>query len=329
MSTPTTIPVIDVEPLLVDAQKAGAKQTALEIDRACRDQGFFYIRGHGVSTELIHRLDRLSREFFAQDLSKKRSIRMALAGQAWRGYFGVGDELTAGQPDQKEGIYFGQECGPNHPRVRTNTPLHGANLFPAIAGFRETILEYMDALTDLGQAVMRGIALGLDLDPDFFQQDWTREPTVLFRIFHYPSLADDARSWSVGEHTDYGLLTLLLQDSNGGLQVKTREGEWLHAPPIENTLVCNLGDMLERITGGHYRSTPHRVRNQSECGRLSFPLFFDPGWDAEIRPILPIADGVPPDRWDGADLQNLSGAYGEYLLKKVAKVFPDQADFGS
>lgn len=130
--------------------------------------------------------------------------------------------------------------------------------------------------------------------------------------------------WGVAEHTDYGLLTMLRQDAAGGLEVRGRTG-WIDAPPIPNTFVCNLGDMLERMTSGRYRSTPHRVRNTSGTDRMSFPFFFDPGWDALVLPV-PAIGGEPVDaapRWDGADLLELEGTYGDYLLSKVGKVFPD------
>jgi isopenicillin N synthase-like dioxygenase len=127
----------------------------------------------------------------------------------------------------------------------------------------------------------------------------------------------------VGEHTDYGLLTLLAQDDVGGLQVKTPQG-WNEAPPIDGALVCNIGDMLDRMTGGTYRSTPHRARNVSGRGRLSFPFFFDPGWNAEILP-LPTARDDSAERWDRANVHAFSGTYGDYLLGKVSKVFPELA----
>ena len=124
----------------------------------------------------------------------------------------------------------------------------------------------------------------------------------------------------MGEHTDYGLLTLLAQDGVAGLQVKSKSGG-LEAPPIDGALVCNLGDMLDRLTAGHYRSTPHRVRNQSGKERLSFPFFFDPDWDAQIEPLPNRSiDAVP--RWDENDLHAWQGTYGDYLLGKVSKVFP-------
>ena len=128
----------------------------------------------------------------------------------------------------------------------------------------------------------------------------------------------------VGEHTDYGLLIILKQDDSGGLEVKSGSG-WIAAPPIADSFMCNIGDMLDRITGGRYRSTPHRVRSSAQRGRLSFPFFFDPNFNAEMQPIE--WDGVVRDdkheRWDRQSVHELSGTYGEYLLGKVSKVFPE------
>ncbi len=130
----------------------------------------------------------------------------------------------------------------------------------------------------------------------------------------------------MGEHTDYGVLTILKQDDCGGLQVKTGSG-WIEAPPLADSFVCNIGDMLDRLTGGVYRSTPHRVRNVSGKSRISFPFFFDPGWNAEIVP-LPAHAGASDDsneRWDQANVHTFTGTYGDYLMSKVSKVFPDLA----
>lgn len=320
------IPVIDIASLL--DSRADHADVASRIDAACRVDGFFYVVGHGVSSELIARLERLSREFFARDEAFKMCVAMRHAGRAWRGYFPTGVERTSARPDLKEGLYFGVELTDDHPMVLAGTPLHGRNLFPEIAGFRATVLEYIDALTTLGAALMSGVALALGLPATYFSAGCTNEPLVLFRIFHYPTPATefaDAGLWGVGEHTDYGLLTILHQDDVGGLQVRTRE-QWIDAPPVANSFVCNIGDMLELMTGGLYRSTPHRVRACTTTGRLSFPFFYDPGFHAELVPIRGIAHPVREageSRWDGADLRRLRGTYGEYLLRKVSLAFPE------
>jgi len=250
---------------------------------------------------------------------------MPKGGRAWRGWFPLGGELTSGQPDMKEGLYFGEELPPGDAR-----PLHGPNQFPAEpAGLRDAVLSYIDAVTDLGHLVLRVMAVGLGLDEQWFEHNLTGEPTVLFRIFRYPPLPDADARWSVGEHTDYGLVTLLGQDDSGGLEVRGPDG-WVAAPPIPDSFVVNLGDMLERMTAGRYRSTPHRVRNSHTADRLSFPLFLDPGWDAEVLPVpgmeAPEPGAGADDRWDRTSVHDWSGTYGDYLLAKVSKVFPTLRD---
>jgi isopenicillin N synthase-like dioxygenase len=329
------VPVIDVAPLLDDGRRDGVDAVATAIDGACRDHGFFTIVGHGVEPSLLRALDAQARSFFALDPDEKAQIAMARGGRAWRGWFPVGGELTSGTPDRKEGLYFGAELPPDDPRVRAGLPLHGPNLFPVRpAGLRETVLACLDGMTALGHRLMRGIALGLGLDAGWFDRELTRDPTILFRIFHYPPVpageaSDGGSGWGVGEHTDYGLLTILIQDESGGLELRTRDG-WIAVPADPDTLVCNLGDMLDRMTGGRYRSTPHRVHSPVAGSRISCPFFFDPGWDARVRPILPPAVSTEADaaeRWDGASVhEEFPGTYGDYLVAKVSQVFPALRD---
>jgi isopenicillin N synthase-like dioxygenase len=318
------IPIIDVGDLVSDHPSPGA--VAEQIGAACRESGFFYVVGHCVDEALQDSVRDLSREFFAQDLGTKLQIRMSLGGRAWRGYFRVGDELTSGMPDQKEGLYFGSELPADDPRVAAGTPLHGPNLFPAgPEGLRSAVLDYMAALTRLGHRLMAGLALSLGLEESYFADHGTDEPLTLFRIFNYPPPAN-SEQWGVGEHTDYGMLTILLQDDAGGLEVKSR-AQWVEAPPVPGSFVCNIGDMLDRMTRGLYRSTPHRVRNPAPRDRLSFPFFFDPNFFAPVRPIkLPGQELWADDRderWDRASVHAFQGTYGDYLLSKVGKVFPE------
>jgi len=322
MASPS-LPVIDIAPLLRGERDRIVVAEAM--GEACSETGFFYIAGHGVDEGLQRGLERASRRFFACEHEHKMLISMARGGGAWRGYFPVGGELTSGKADLKEGVYFGEELGPGDPRVRDGWPLHGANLFPDdIPELRAMVLSYMQSMTRLGHALMRGLSRSLGLDEKYFAEHYTGRPFLLFRIFHYPPAPFD-EGWGVGEHTDYGVLTILKQDDCGGLEVKSPSG-WIAAPPIPGTFVCNIGDMLERLTAGLYRSTPHRVCNRSGKGRLSFPFFFDPAFDAPVR-SLPTAGRSPAreaagSRWDGASVHDFQGNYGDYLVSKVKKVFP-------
>ena len=326
--------VIDVSPLVgarPGTHDAGddERRVGAEIDRACRDVGFFLVSGHGVDLGRLAALDASARAFFALPDEVKAEIAMSRGGRAWRGWFPEGGELTSGRPDHKEGLYFGRELGADDPRVRAGTLLHGPNLFPVDPpDLAPAVLAWIDAMTSLGHALVRGLALGLGLAPDWFDQHLTADPTVLFRIFRYPPRPSDDDGWGVAEHTDYGLLTILAHDGTPGLQVRSGS-TWVDVASVPGTFVVNLGDMLERMTAGRYRSTPHRVRHHAAAtvagrDRLSFPFFFDPGWDAEILPVpgATVAGDDHP-RWDGASVHDWSGTYGQYLTAKVAKVFPD------
>ncbi|OXA37971.1 probable iron/ascorbate oxidoreductase DDB_G0283291 [Folsomia candida] len=320
------IPVIDISPLVLDGIKKMA--AAQQIGEACRSYGFFYIKGHGVDEVLQNQLENGSKKFFSLPLETKMKIHMSLGGRAWRGYFAFGEELTGGMADQKEGLYFGQELPIDDPLVKAQVPLQGPNLFPDddLPSFRQVIVDYQKAMTSVGQTLMLGIAISLGLPEDYFYLRYTREPTALFQIMNYPPAKDPSDfKWAISEHTDYGILTVLKQDNAGGLEIKRPSGEWIKAPPIPGTFVCNIGDMLDRMTGGVFKSTLHRVRSPlTNVPRLSFPFFFDPNFFADVQPIAGIT--LQPDdkdqRWDKESIHKLSGVYGDYLVKKVSRVFP-------
>src|SRR5262245_1547998 len=147
---PSIIPIINIGPLR--RAEVDRHAVAAQIRQACCEYGFFYIIDHGVDENLQRQLEELSRQFFAQDMETKMELRMALGGRAWRGYFPTGGELTSGQPDWKEGLYFGSELGADHPLVRAGTMMHGLNLFPgSLPLFRETVLQYLAVMTELGR----------------------------------------------------------------------------------------------------------------------------------------------------------------------------------
>lgn len=315
-----SLPIIDLT--------APKDEVARLIREAGQTYGFFYLVGHGVDEALVHRLEVLSHRFFALPEASKARFAMTRGGRAWRGWFPLGGELTSGRPDWKEGLYLGTELSEDDPRVQAGLPMHGPNLIPdeaLLPGFRATIFAYLDQVTQLGHQVMAAVARSLGLPEDHFAKGITADPLILFRLFMYPSRpvpAGVAAEHGVGEHTDYGLLTLLRQDDVGGLQVRTSAG-WVDATPLPGAFVCNVGDMLDRMTGGRYRSVPHRVQlNHSGRDRLSMPLFFDPSFDARIAPLCPPLEDDRDRRWDQESVHTFQGTYGDYVLTKVGRVFP-------
>ena len=306
---------------MIDVHSGAAPR---EIDAASREFGFFAIQNHGVPDELRTALLAAAAEFFALPEDEKEAVALVHGGAAWRGWFPLGGELTSGVPDLKEGYYFGRELPPD------SRPMHGPNIWPAHPpALRTLVQEWMDVMEPLAQTVLAAMAAGLGLGSDFFRTGLTADPTPLFRIFRYPPHPDGAADrWGVAEHTDYGLLTLLAHDGKPGLQVKVGD-TWTEAPHDPALIICNLGDMLDRLTAGRYRSTPHRARNTADGDRYSLPFFLDPGWAAVIEQI-DLDDGwvAPVDadrRWDRANLRDVRGTYGDWLTAKVSKVFPDLA----
>ncbi len=306
---------------MIDIGAAGA---ARQLDQACRVTGFFAIAGHGMPIGQRCALIGAARRFFALPESSKQAVSMSRNGIAWRGWFPLGGELTSGQPDGKEGYYFGRE------QPADGRMLHGPNAWPdEVPELRTVVTQWMDAAEALGHRLLSLLAEGLGLAPTWFVEHLTVDPTVLFRIFRYPPHRPGHAVWGVGEHTDYGLLTLLATDGSPGLEVNVG-GQWVAAPADPELIICNLGDMLDRLTGGRYRSTAHRVRNLGTADRYSMPFFFDPGWNARIDP-LPLNDGwVAPAsrvcRWDEVDLATVEGTYGAWLSNKVSNVFPMLVD---
>jgi isopenicillin N synthase-like dioxygenase len=185
------LPIIDVT----------SPSAARAIDRACRQFGFFAISNHGVSDELRTAVVSAAIDFFGRSEDEKERVALSRGGPAWRGWFPLGGELTSGVPDLKEGYYFGRELPVD------DRPMHGPNIWPSEpAALRPLITEWMATMEPLAQRVLALMAEGLGLDPDFFCNDLTADPTPLFRIFRYPPHPSGAADrWGVAEHSDYGL----------------------------------------------------------------------------------------------------------------------------
>ena len=281
--------VIDLTGL--DAADGNAvRRVAAELGRACRDVGFFYIRNHGVPNALLTGIFRSAQAFFAAPQADKDRFAITRSPHN-RGYVGIATEsLNRSQTDLKEAFNIGLDLSDTDPDVLQGKPFRGVNLWPQTPGFRETVLAYYNALWCLGVDLHLAIAADLGLAPSFFTDKFDR-PMATLRLLHYPPR--QARSGELagaGEHTDYGSLTILLNDEAGGLQVRRRDGTWIDAPPIPGALICNIGDCLMRWSNDIYVSTPHRVTTPPGRDRYSVAFFLDPNPDALIA-CLPGCSG--------------------------------------
>ncbi len=259
---------------------------AEEIGIACRDTGFFYVVNHGVDRALINEAFAQSRRFFALPLAEKETIAIERVGGN-RGYSGLLHEVSdpSSGPDRKEAFNVGFDLEPDDPELLAGKPFRAMNAWPNLPGFRATLLAYYDVCAGLGARLQRALARDLGVAPNYFADKFDR-PMATLRLLRYPpSEPGGDETIGAGTHTDYGALTLLATDGVGGLEVRTRDGEWIEAPPLPGAFIVNIGDCLMRWTNDVYVSTPHRVVNRSGHERYSIAFFYCPKPDAEVAVI--------------------------------------------
>ena len=309
------IPEVDLGPSF-GGDEAASAAVAAEIDRAYTDIGFMYIRNHGIAQALIDGVFAASRRFHAQPLAVKEAVAM----NRWhRGYMGFATSTLvtsrverARRPNMSESFMMMHEVAADDPECLAGKPLQGPNPWPAdLPGFREAVTAYNDALVVLGRHLTGLVEQALSLSTGRLAAMFER-PTTFLRLLHYPSRPADAPDDEFGSapHTDYGFITILLQDDTGGLEVQMADGRWLPAPPIPGSFVVNLADMGERLSNGRWRSTRHRVINRSGTDRYTVPFFYDMDMEAEVAPLpeLVPAGSAPiaqPER------------YGDYLMARL------------
>lgn len=304
------LPIVDVSGLYSD-DRDRRLATALELDRAARDAGFFYVTGHQVARGLQAALVEQARRFF--DAPEDWKMRYYIGeSTAHRGYVPEGEEVfAAGKRDRKEAFDTGRELPLDDPDVAAGTPMLGPNVWPDQPGFREAVSRYYEAAFTLGRVLFRGFALALGLPEQQFEQYLQKPPSQL-RLIHYPFDAAAADVPGIGAHTDYECFTILMPTAPG-LEVMNGAGQWIDAPPVDNAFVVNIGDMLEVWTGGTYVATSHRVRKVSE-ERYSFPLFFSCDYPTVVAPLPPFATPEAVDKYPPVSA-------GDHLFAQTAQSF--------
>lgn len=293
----SVLPLIDVAPLR-GGDTTARHEVGARLRAACEQRGFFYIAGHGIDPALIDAVFVQSARLFALPETDKRALDKARS-RCNRGYEPLRNQtLEAGAPpDLKEGFYLGVDLPEDDPRVRVGRFNHGPNRWPeGLPGFKPVMERYFDAMLDLSALLMRGLALSLHLPEQHFE-GFLDGAMATLRLLHYPPQPPQPLPGEkgCGEHTDFGSVTLLLQDEVGGLQVLDAAGGWIDAPPLPGTYVVNIGDLIARWTNGRYRSTLHRVINRSGRERYSVPFFLSGAPDYRVE-CLPgcLAPGEHP-----------------------------------
>lgn len=291
----TEIPIIDFS--IPEAEIIEALRHAISV-------GFMQITNHGIPDELCKKCVHVAQKLFSLPQEAKNRLKMPEGGGSSRGYFGKGAENTDGLLNEetqgpKGGLHMKRvDCKEGWDMKGCKGDGGGA-ITAAGASFtvenpvwpddelpelRAIVAEYQELALAFGRRILLYLGKALDLpDPEVFVRS-TEKPVVTHRLLHYWPLENLKNEISIGAHCDYGLLTVLLQDKTGGLQVLNSDKVWVHCPPVEGALVCNFGDMLARWTQNRCPSTIHRVVNISDVDRYSMPFFIEPSFSTVLDP---------------------------------------------
>ncbi|WP_293932858.1 isopenicillin N synthase family oxygenase [Iodobacter sp.] len=274
-----SLPVLDLS--LFDSENRD--EFLRDLRHAARDYGFFYLRGHGISEGYQQDMLTLARQFFALSQAEKMAVGMVNSPH-FRGYTRQGGELTAGRADQREQFDImneGRAALQTEPAWRR---LQGPNQWPeSLPALKVGLLFWQDSLSAICERLMQAFALALGQPEDIFAPLYRGEPFQHLKMIRYPGIGQAGQG--VGAHKDAGLLTLVMQDKQSGLQVATSQG-WLDAPPLPGTFVVNIGELLELASGGYLQATLHRVVSPPVgIDRLSYAFFMGPRLDSTV-PLL-------------------------------------------
>ncbi len=311
------IPVLDVSRLST-GDAADAKAVAEALGAHLETTGFVYISGHGVPRDSVEAVREAGRRFHALPLDEKMKLGI---NHNFRGYLGfdtstivTSSVAAVSKPNRSESLMIMDEVAADDPDALAGKPLQGANRWPdeaVLPGFRATIEIYVRHMTGLARRMVETAAVALGLPAQALAPHFLK-PTTFLRLLHYPTQPEEAGLFGSAPHTDYGFITLLAQDDVGGLEVRNKAGDWIAAPPIPDTFVLNVGDILARWSNDRFVSTPHRVVNRSGRERYSQPFFFDPAMDTTVE-TLPTC--IPP----GSTPKYRPVVYGEYLMERIDK----------
>jgi isopenicillin N synthase-like dioxygenase len=307
------IPVVDLAEFL-SGDETRKQRFVQELGKAYEEVGFVAVKNHGIPDDLIGDLYKYVQQFFSLPDDVKLSYeKKELAGQ--RGYTSFGREHAKGfdAPDLKEFFQYGQtvedgEKTEDYPDnvVVEEVPQFTPTLYKAYRNFEKS-----------GKALLQAIALYLGLDEHYFDQ-WVHNGNSILRAIHYPPIKSEPKSAIRAEqHEDINLITLLVGASADGLQILTKQGEWVGVTSLPEQIVVNVGDMLQRLTNNKLRSTTHRVVNPPRelwgTSRFSIPFFLHPKSDMSLASLDSTIDEQHPKAYEDATA-------GEYLDERLREI---------
>jgi isopenicillin N synthase-like dioxygenase len=311
------IPILDVSSLYGD-DEAAIRATAATLRSYLETIGFLYVVGHPIPRGDVEAVREASKRFFALPDEEKLKLKIDKNFRGFLPFAGstivTSSVATVSKPNQSESIFFMHEVAADDPKALAGEPLQGPNQWPdekTLPNFRAIIEHYVAEMSTLARKLVRAIALSLNLPADSLDR-YFEDPTTFLRLLHYPTQPQEEGLYGSAPHTDYGFITLLAQDDVGGLEVKNKAGEWVPAPPVPDSFVMNVGDILARWSNDVFVSTPHRVINRTGRERYSQPFFFDPAM-VEVIEALDVC--VPA----GAQPKYPPVQYGDYLMERIDK----------
>lgn len=308
------IPVVDLADFL--SGDAKRKQSFVQqLGKAYEDVGFVAVKNHGIPDELIGDLYKYVQRFFSLPADSKKKYEVpGLAGQ--RGYTSFGKEHAKGSdaPDLKEFFQYGQKVEDNDP-IKKEYPDNVQ--VGDIAEFNPTFQKAYRAFEKSGKALLQAIALYLGLDEHYFDE-YIHNGNSILRAIHYPPITSEPKSAIRAEqHEDINLITLLVGASADGLQILTKQNEWVGVTSLPEQIVVNVGDMLQRLTNNRLKSTTHRVvnppREMWHTSRFSIPFFLHPKSQMNLACLEGCVDSSHPKAYPDATA-------GEYLDERLREI---------
>ncbi|AUG76407.1 oxidoreductase [Kitasatospora sp. MMS16-BH015] len=317
------LPVVDLS--LADGTPADRARLHETLRHAATEVGFFQLTGHGVPAAEQAELAEAMRAFFALPEADRLAVSN-LNSPHYRGYTRTGDERTGGSRDWRDQLDIGAELPPHVPGPGEPPYwwLEGPNQWPdALPALRPAALGWIGRLGAVAERLLHELLTAIGADPGFYDYAFKGHPHLRLKLVRYPGTAPDGAGQGVGAHKDYGFITLLLQDTVGGLQVERPDGSFLEVPPMEGAFVVNLGELLEVATDGYLKATRHRVVSPPGAHeRYSVPFFYNPRLDAHIEPLdFPHAHHAPGATQDPAN--PLFAEFGRNELKGYLRAHPE------